>query len=215
MVQNQQIVLAKYPDGMPKDDDFRYEEVEVQEPKEGEVLVEMAYISVDPYMRNRMKPSTNSYIDGFQLDEPIVGLSVGQVKKSNANDFNEGDIVTGMMPWATLPTVDVKNIRKVPELDVPAYLFLGVLGMTGQTAYNGLLEIGKPKEGETVVVSAASGAVGAVVGQIAKIKGAKVVGIAGGEEKNRYLVEELGFDHAVDYKRDDYAEKLAEAVPDG
>ena len=119
------------------------------------------------------------------------------------------------MPWATLPTVDGKTIRKVPPLDVPSYLYLGVLGMTGQTAYNGLLDIGKPKEGETVVVSAASGAVGAVVGQIAKIKGAKVVGIAGGEEKNRYLVEEIGFDHAVDYKRDDYADKLAEAVPDG
>ena len=144
MVQNQQIVLAKYPDGIPKDDDFRFEDVEVQEPKEGEVLVEIAYISVDPYMRNRMKPSTNSYIDGFQLDEPVVGLGVGQVKTSNASDFNEGDIVTGMMPWATLPTVDAKNIRKVPELDVPAYLYLGVLGMTGQTAYNGLLEIGKP-----------------------------------------------------------------------
>ncbi|GEP84630.1 putative zinc-binding dehydrogenase [Staphylococcus piscifermentans] len=215
MVQNKQIVLARYPEGMPQDEDFRYEDVEVQEPKEGQVVVETAYISVDPYMRNRMKPSSDSYVENFQLDEPIVGFTVGQVKKSNNDDFNEGDIVTGMMPWATLPTVDGKTIRKVPPLDVPPYLYLGVLGMTGQTAYNGLLEIGKPKEGETVVVSAASGAVGAVVGQVAKIKGAKVVGIAGGEEKNRYLVDELGFDHAVDYKRDDYADKLAEAVPDG
>lgn len=164
MVQNKQIVLARYPEGMPQDEDFRYEDVEVQEPKEGQVVVETAYISVDPYMRNRMKPSSDSYVENFQLDEPIVGFTVGQVKKSNNDDFNEGDIVTGMMPWATLPTVDGKTIRKVPPLDVPPYLYLGVLGMTGQTAYNGLLEIGKPKEGETVVVSAASGAVGAVVG---------------------------------------------------
>ncbi|MHD0397109.1 NADP-dependent oxidoreductase [Staphylococcus simulans] len=215
MTQNEQIVLASYPEGLPKETDFRFEAIEIAAPKEGEVTVEIAYISADPYMRNRMKPNTNSYIGGFKLDQPITGLAVGQVTASNHPDFKAGDKVSGMLPWQKYSTVDANHLNVLPDLDVPPYLFLGVLGMTGQTAYHGLLDIGRPKAGETVVVSAASGAVGAVVGQIAKIKGARVVGIAGGDQKTNYLVDELGFDAAVDYKKEDYATALAKAVPDG
>lgn len=216
MVQNEQIVLADYPDGIPKPSDFKYEEIPVATPKDGEVVVEIAYISADPYMRNRMKAGNNkSYIGGFQLGEPIVGFEVGKVIESNHADFKNGDIVVGMMPWQKYCTVKASEVRKVPDLDVPAYLFLGVLGMPGQTAYHGLLEIGKPKAGETVVVSAASGAVGSVVGQIAKIKGARVVGIAGSEKKLNYLVNDLHFDAAINYKLDDFPQQLKAAVPDG
>lgn len=215
MTQNEQIVLAQYPEGLPKAEDFRFETIDIASPKEGEVTIETAYISADPYMRNRMKPNTNSYIGGFELDQPIVGLAVGQVTESNHSDFKKGDTVSGMLPWQKYSTVKADDLMHLPDLDVPPYLFLGVLGMTGQTAYHGLLDIGQPKAGETVVVSAASGAVGAVVGQIAKIKGARVVGIAGGDQKTSYLVDELGFDEAVDYKKEDYAKALAQAVPDG
>lgn len=215
MAQNEQIVLAQYPEGMPKAEDFRFENIEIASPTEGEVTVEIAYISADPYMRNRMKPNTNSYIGGFELDQPITGLAVGQVIESQHSDFEAGDKVMGMLPWQKYCAVQADDLNRLPDLDVPAYLFLGVLGMTGQTAYHGLLDIGRPKAGETVVVSAASGAVGSVVGQIAKLKGARVVGIAGGEQKTNYLVDELGFDEAVDYKKDDYPEALKQAVPDG
>lgn len=135
--------------------------------------------------------------------------------KSNAEGYSEGDIVVGMLPWKKINTVSTETIDKVPSTDVPLDLYLSVLGMPGQTAYHGLLDIGQPKEGETVVVSAASGAVGSVVGQIAKIKGCKVVGIAGGDKKVNYLTDELNYDAAVDYKKDDFSQALRDAVPDG
>lgn len=132
--------------------------------------------------------------------------------KSNAEGYSEGDIVVGMLPWKKINTVSTETIDKVPSTDVPLDLYLSVLGMPGQTAYHGLLDIGQPKEGETVVVSAASGAVGSVVGQIAKIKGCKVVGIAGGDKKVNYLTDELNYDAAVDYKKDDFSQALRDAV---
>lgn len=214
MVENQQIVLAQFPEGMPTKEDFRYESVEVKEPSENEVLVQTIYLSMDPYLRNGMRKN-DPYVTSFQVDEPIVGRMVSKVTTSQHPDFKEGDFVVGALPWRLYNTVDGEELQKIENPVGPLYLYLSTLGSPGQTAYHGLLCIGKPQAGETAVVSAASGAVGSVVGQIAKIKGAKVVGIAGGEKKTRYLIDELGFDHAVDYKRDDYAERLAEAVPDG
>ncbi|MDG0843658.1 NADP-dependent oxidoreductase [Staphylococcus equorum] len=210
----EQIVLAKRPEGVPSDKVFKYESVEIDVPKKDEIQVEALYISVDPYMRGRMDDS-DSYIKPFQIDEPLSGHVVGKVIKSEADGFEKGDIVTGQFPWQKLSNVPAKHAFKVSNTDVPLHLYLSVLGMPGQTAYHGLLKIGQPQEGETVVVSAASGAVGSVVGQIAKLKGAYVVGIAGGSEKTTYLTETLGFDKGVDYKSDDFAEQFAKAVPNG
>lgn len=213
-VDNQQIVLAKRPEGIPEDEVFRYEETETEEPGKGEVTVESVYISVDPYMRGRMNDA-KSYAEPFKIDKPIESHIVGKVTKSNDNQLQEGDVVTGVMPWKLYNTLQVSEVMKVPSIEVPLHLYLSTLGMPGQTAYGGLLNIGEPEAGDTVVVSAASGAVGAVVGQIAKIKGAKVVGIAGGDEKVNYLIDTLGFDEGVDYKKDDFPDRLAEAVSDG
>ncbi|MGK3148817.1 NADP-dependent oxidoreductase [Staphylococcus shinii] len=210
----ERIVLAKRPEGIPSDDVFRYETVEVEEPKQDEIQIESLYISVDPYMRGRMDDS-ESYVAPFQLDEPMNGHVVGRVTVSNVDGFTKDDIVTGTFPWQKIVNIKAKHAIKVSQTDIPLYLYLSVLGMTGQTAYHGLLKIGQPQEGETVVVSAASGAVGSVVGQIAKLKGAHVVGIAGGSEKTNYLTEELGFDAGVDYQANDFAEQLAKAVPNG
>ena len=211
---NEQIVLAERPEGLPGDSVFRYEDVETRKPGTDEMVIESVYISVDPYMRGRMN-DTKSYAKPFELDEPIESHIVGRVTESNNEDFAEGDVVTGVLPWKKFNTVSEDAVNKVPSTDVPLHLYLSTLGMPGQAAYGGLLNIGKPQEGESVVVSAASGAVGSVAGQIAKIKGAKVIGIAGGPEKVNYLTETLGLDAGVDYKKDDFAEKLAEAVPDG
>jgi len=211
---NEQIVLAERPEGLPGDGVFRYEDVETGEPGTGEIVIESVYISVDPYMRGRMNDA-KSYARPFELDKPIESHIVGRVTESNNDGFAEGDVVTGVLPWKKFNIVSEDTVNKVPSTDVPLHLYLSTLGMPGQTAYGGLLNIGKPQEGETVVVSAASGAVGSVVGQIAKIKGARVVGIAGGTEKVDYLTETLGLDAGVDYKKDDFAERLAEAVPDG
>lgn len=213
-MKNEQIVLAKRPEGLPGDDVFRFEETEVNKPGNNELLIESIYISVDPYMRGRMNDA-KSYAKPFNIDEPLNGHIVGRVAESTADGFKENDVVTGRLPWKKYNTVAAEDVKKAPSTDVPLHLYLSTLGMPGHTAYGGLLNIGKPQEGETVVVSAASGAVGSVVGQIAKIKGAKVVGIAGGPEKVNYLTEELGFDAGVDYKADDFKDKLAEAVTDG
>ncbi|MFC3419382.1 NADP-dependent oxidoreductase [Salinicoccus hispanicus] len=213
-MKNEQIVLAKRPEGVPGDDVFRFEEVEVEQPSSGEVLVKPLYISVDPYMRGRMSDA-KSYVAPYELDKPLQGHIVGEIVESKDDAFKEGDHVVGVLPWQRYITVTTDRISKIQNTDVPLHLYLSTLGMTGQTAYHGLLKIGQPKEGETVVVSAASGAVGSVVGQIAKLKGARVVGIAGGEEKVNYLTETLGFDAGVDYKADDFEESFKTAVPDG
>ncbi|AMG62404.1 NADP-dependent oxidoreductase [Staphylococcus lugdunensis] len=213
-MKNEQIVLNQYPEGIPNDQTFKYENIDVQTPKNGELQIESLYISVDPYMRGRMTPS-DSYVQPFKLNQPIIGHVLARVVVSKSDDFTKGDIVIGMLPWKRFHTLPSNQVDKVPSTDVPLELYLSTLGMTGQTAYHGLLDIGRPKAGETVVVSAASGAVGAVVGQIAKIKGARVVGIAGGTKKVNYLTETLGFDAGIDYKKDDFAEALASALPDG
>ena len=208
-MKNEQIVFNKVPDGMPQDDTFKYEETDVTEPENNEVQLETLYISVDPYMRGRM---TRRLIRRAIQKANRSMVIISKVLKSNAEGYSEGDIVVGMLPWKKINTVSTETIDKVPSTDVPLDLYLSVLGMPGQTAYHGLLDIGQPKEGETVVVSAASGAVGSVVGQIAKIKGCKVVGIAGGDKKVNYLTDELNYDAAVDYKKDDFSQALRDAV---
>lgn len=213
-MKNEQIVLAKRPQGIPKDDVFRFESIEAKYPDTNEVQVETIYVSVDPYMRGRMN-DTKSYVEPYQIDEPIQSHIVGKITQSNHEYFTVGDYVTGVLPWKKFNTVSGDDVTLVPSKDVPLYLYLSVLGMPGMTAYTGLLQIGQPKAGETVVVSAASGAVGSIVGQIAKIKGARVVGIAGGEKKTAYLTDELGFDAAIDYKQNNFAQQLELAVPDG
>lgn len=213
-MKNEQLVLAKRPEGLPGDDVFRFEETDIKKPESNELLIESVYISVDPYMRGRMNDA-KSYAKPFNIDEPLNGHIVGRVVESNADGFKENDVVTGGLSWKKYNTAAAVNVQKVSSTDVPIHLYLSTLGMPGHTAYGGLLNIGKPEEGETVVVSAASGAVGSVVGQIAKIKGARVVGIAGGSKKVNYLTETLGFDAGVDYKADNFKDKLAEAVPDG
>lgn len=156
-----------------------------------------------------------SYTEPFEVDEPMGGHVIGKIEKSNTDDFEEGEYVKGIMGWQRYVTIPAENVSKIPDTDLPLHLYLSTLGMPGQTAYHGLLKIGKPQKGETVVVSAASGAVGSVVGQIAKIKGARVVGIAGGEAKTRYLTETLGFDAGVDYKAESFNEELEAAVFEG
>lgn len=211
---NEQINFNKYPDGMPQDDTFKYGEIDIKNPQNGEIQLKTLYISVDPYMRGRMSQG-DSYVQPFEVGQPIVSHIVAQVTASEADGFQEGDIVTGMLPWRKYNTVTSDKVNIVPSTEVPLELYLSVLGMPGQTAYHGLLDIGRPQEGETVVVSAASGAVGSVVGQIAKIKGCRVVGIAGGPDKVNYLTDTLGFDAGIDYKDKQFAENLAQALPDG
>ena len=213
-MKTERIVLAKRPVGLPTDEIFRYETVEIGQPGDNEIQIEALYISVDPYMRGRMSDS-ESYVQPFKLDEALNGHVVGRVTESNHDQFETGDIVTGGLPWQKVVNISGDKVIKVSNTEVPLYLYLSVLGMPGQTAYHGLLKIGEPQEGETVVVSAASGAVGSVVGQIAKLKGAHVVGIAGRPEKTAYLTETLGFDVGLDYKDEDFATALSEAVPYG
>ncbi len=211
----QQIQLARRPKGMPVSEDFRFVDVPVPEIDNGKVLVKTLYMSVDPYMRGRMVDA-KSYIEPFQLDEVISGGIVGEVVESKSEKFRQGDIVTGMLGWQEYSAAHDREVRKVDPNLAPVTTALGILGLTGLTAYFGMLDIGKPKEGETVVVSGAAGAVGSVAGQIARIKGARVVGIAGTDEKTGYLLTELGFDAAINYKTTEYLhEALRDACPDG
>ncbi|WP_405081150.1 NADP-dependent oxidoreductase [Paenibacillus chitinolyticus] len=215
MPMNKQIVLRSRPEGMPTVDHFEFREVPVSDPAEGQVVVRSLYLSVDPYMRGRMNDS-KSYVPPYKLGEPISGGIVGEVVSSRSEQFEKGDKVLGMLGWQLYNTVDASSVRKVDENLAPLSAYLSVLGLTGMTAYFGLLDIGKPKEGETVVVSGAAGAVGMMVGQIAKLKGARVVGVAGSDEKTAYLEKELGFDAAVNYKTaDNLDEAIAKACPDG
>ncbi|MEH7444016.1 NADP-dependent oxidoreductase [Bacillus sp. JJ1122] len=212
---NRQIVLANRPKGMPGAETFQFVEHDIRELAEGEVLLRTLYVSVDPYMRGRMQDA-ESYIEPFQLGKAIEGGSIGEVVESKSENFKQGDIVIGMFGWQTHYAAKEKEIRKIDPSLAPISTYLGILGMTGLTAYFGLLDIGKPKEGETVVISGAAGAVGSVVGQIAKIKGARVVGIAGSEDKISFLKDELQFDEAVNYKTaGDLKQEISEACPNG
>ncbi|HEX6732664.1 MAG TPA: NADP-dependent oxidoreductase [Pyrinomonadaceae bacterium] len=212
-MQNKEIRFASRPVGLPSSDNFQLVESEIPPPKDGEVLVRTTYISVDPYLRGRMREG-KSYIPPFQIGQVIQSGIVGEVLESRSDNFKPGDIVTSMGGWQLYNLMKAEELRKVPS-GFPPSTALGVLGVTGLTAYFGLLDIGQPKEAETVVISGAAGAVGMTVCQIAKIKGCRVVGIAGGPEKCRYLKEELGVDAVVDYKAGDVSQALKEASPKG
>jgi len=215
MTTNKQITLAVRPAGFPKESDFRLVEAPVPTPGPGQFLVQSLYLSVDPYMRGRMT-AAKSYAPPVELGGVMVGGVVGQVVESRHSRFAAGEIVEGYFGWQQYAVSDGAGVRKVDPSLAPISTALGVLGMPGLTAYFGLLEIGKPQPGETVVVSGAAGAVGSLVGQIAKIQGCHVVGIAGTDEKVRYVVEELGFDSAFNYKSArNYRAKLKTLCPQG
>jgi NADPH-dependent curcumin reductase CurA len=208
------IVLASRPVGDPKPSDFRLEEIPVPQPGPGQLLMRTKWLSLDPYMRGRMSDAP-SYAKPVGIDEVMEAGTVSEVVASNNDKFAKGDIVSSRAGWQTHALSDGSGLRKLDPKVAPVSTALGVLGMPGMTAYTGLLVIGEPKAGETVVVSAASGAVGAVVGQIAKVKGARAVGIAGGPDKCKYVKEELGFDDCVDHRDPAFAEKLKAACPKG
>ncbi|GGC47698.1 NADP-dependent oxidoreductase [Chelatococcus reniformis] len=214
MPTNHQIQLAARPVGEPKPSDFRLVETEAPTPGPGQVLLKTLWLSLDPYMRGRMSDA-KSYAKSLEPGDVIVGGTVNEVVASNNPKFAAGDVVLGYEGWQSYSLSDGTGLRKLDPARAPIQTALGVLGMPGMTAYTGLLNIGQPKAGETVVVAAASGAVGSIVGQIARIKGARAVGIAGGADKCRYIVDELGFDAAVDHRDPDLRRKLAEACPDG
>src|ERR1700758_3029137 len=214
MAKGQRIVLASRPVGEPKPSDFRSEAYEVPTPAQGEVLLRTIWLSLDPYMRGRMSDAA-SYAQPVPVGGVMEGGTVSEVIASNNSGFAKGDIVLSRAGWQTHALSDGKGLAKIDPKIAPISTAVGVLGMPGMTAYTGLLEIGKPKAGETVVVAAASGAVGSAVGQIAKIKGARAVGIAGGKDKCAYVKNELGFDECLDHRDPDLAAKLKDACPKG
>ena len=214
MTLNQRIVLASRPVGAPTPENFRLERVALPELAEGQVLLKTLYLSLDPYMRGRMSDAP-SYAAPVEIGEVMTGGAVSRVERSLNPKFQEGDLVVGATGWQSHSINDGRNIVPVPSGLPSPSMALGVLGMPGMTAYMGLMDIGQPKSGETLVVAAASGAVGSVVGQVAKIKGLRVVGVAGGADKCRYVVEELGFDACIDHKSPDFADELAQACPKG
>lgn len=214
---NRQFRLKARPVGRIKTSDFDFVRAAIPEPQAGEALVRVLYLSLDPTNRIWMS-DMDQYMPPVAIGEVMRGGGIGVVVKSNSPRYKAGDRVTGLTGWQDYCIADegANAMSVIPQgLPVPLTAMMGACGMTGLTAYFGLLELGHPKAGETVVVSAAAGAVGSVVGQIAKIKGARAVGIAGGAEKCRFLTEELGFDAAIDYKRADWKEKLAQATPAG
>ena len=211
---NRRIVLAARPRGLPTARDFRVEEAAVPTPRDGQVLLRTLYLSLDPYMRNVMDEVAPVYARSVPLGQAMVGGTVSRVVASNHLKFREGELVLSSAGWQDYALSDGSDLSPLGDMSQPSQA-LGVLGMPSFTAYVGLLDIGQPKPGETVVVAAATGAVGAVVGQIAKLKGARVVGIAGGAAKCRYAVEELGFDVCVDRRDPQLAQHLAAACPHG
>ena len=208
------VVLAARPVGEPKPSDFRLEDYPIAAPGEGQVLLRTIWLSLDPYMRGRMSDAP-SYAAPVPIGGVMEGGTVSEVLASNNAGFAGGDIVLARSGWQTHALSDGRDLRKVDPRLGPISTAVGVLGMPGMTAYAGLLDIGKPQAGETVVVAAASGAVGSAVGQIAKIKGARAVGIAGGKDKCDYVKNELGFDDCLDHRDPDLAAKLKDACPKG
>jgi NADPH-dependent curcumin reductase len=211
---NQQILLKSRPKGPPQESDFSFVETAIPEPGEGEILNRTIYLSLDPYMRGRMS-DRESYATPAELDKVMVGSTVSQVVKSNHPQFSAGEFVVGYDGWQSYAIAKAETLRKLDPTQLPISFALGIAGMPGMTAYFSLLDIGKPKAGETVVVSAASGAVGAVVGQIAKLKGCRAVGIAGSDEKCHYVVNELGFDVCINRKTQDLDSDLKSSCPNG
>ncbi len=211
---NRRILLAARPDGAPKESDFELVETPVPAPDDGEVVTRTIYLSLDPYMRGRMN-AAKSYAEPVGIGDVMTGGAVGQVVASKHPKFTGGDIVFGQTGWQDYALSNGKGLRKLDSAKAPISTALGVLGMPGMTAYTGLLNIGQPKEGETLVVAAASGAVGSAVGQIGKIKGCRVIGVAGSPEKCKFVIDDLGFDDCLDHRDPDFAEKLAGACPEG
>jgi NADPH-dependent curcumin reductase CurA len=212
---SREIRLKSRPEGMPVADNFELAETELSEPSQNELLVKNLYMSVDPYMRGRMM-DRKSYLPPFQIGKPLEGGSVGEVLESKNDRFKPGDIVLGMLGWREYFVSNGKGLTRFDPGEAPIQSFLGTLGMTGLTAYCGLLEVGKPAAGETVFVSAASGAVGAIVSQIAKIKGCSVVGSAGSDEKVAWLKEVAGVNEAFNYKTaDNLFKTVGQLCPDG
>ena len=211
---NRQIILAARPQGLPVLENFRVDEKPVPTPDEGQVLLRTLYLSLDPYMRNLMDEIGPGYAPSINLNEHMVGGTVNQVVVSRNGKFHAGGLVLGNAGWQDYALSDGGDLQKLGDMAEPS-LALGGLGMPGFTAYVGLLDIGKPNAGETLVVAAATGAVGAVVGQIAKLKGLRVVGVAGGADKCRYAVEELGFDACIDRHHPQFARELVAACPAG
>jgi NADPH-dependent curcumin reductase len=212
--QNTQVLLKRRPNGLPVPDDFALADAALSEPGDGEVLLRGIYLSLDPYMRGRIS-GVRSYARPTELGEVIEGRVVGQVVRSRDPAWREGEYAAGGYGWQLYSAVPAAALQRLDPAEAPISTALGVLGMPGMTAYVGLSNIGQPKAGETVVVSAASGAVGAVAGQIAKLKGARVVGVAGGADKCRYVESELGFDAAVDHRGPDLGAALDRACPKG
>lgn len=211
---NRQIILRSRPEGAPTDDNFEIVETPVLPAGDGGVLRKTIYLSLDPYMRGRMSDAP-SYAASVAIGQTMVGHTVSQVIESKNPGFASGDLVIGYDGWQEYGLSKGNELRKLDPASAPISTALGVLGMPGMTAYVGLLDIGQPKPGETVVVSAASGAVGAIVGQIAKIKGCQAVGVAGSKEKCEYVVRALGFDACVNYKSETFRDDLGTVCPSG
>ena len=211
---NMQVLLANRPTGWVKESDFRIVETEIPAPGDGQVLIKNLYLSLDPYMRGRMNDQ-RSYAAKVELGQVMTGETVGEVVESRNAKFHKGDTVAARVGWQNYALSDGGDLRKVDATLVPISAYLGVVGMPGVTAWIGLNDIGQPKAGETVVVSAASGAVGSVVGQLAKMKDCRVVGVAGGQEKCDFVVRELGFDACIDHRDGNLPQALAAATPKG
>lgn len=213
-MQQEQLILKERPNGLPDDNTFEYKNIDVFEAGQGEILVKTLYLSVDPYMRGRMSDAP-SYSAPFEVGKALYGSTVSEVVQSNSNEFSKGDLVTGTTNFQEYNVVKPSEVRKVQTDHLKPSNALSVLGMPALTAYFGMMHIGEPKKGETVVVSGAAGAVGQVAGQLAKSVGARVVGIVGSEKKAQYITETLGYDAAVEYKKGNVSEQLQETCPDG
>jgi NADPH-dependent curcumin reductase CurA len=215
-MKNQRVIFAKRPLGEPDNDCFRFDEIDVPELEDNQILVKVCWLSLDPYMRGRMNDG-KSYADPMQIGDVMTGESSGIVVKSTSDKFAVGDYVAVHKGWQSYVVcgADDERLMKIDITNGTLSAHLGVVGMPGRTAYFGLSEVGKPQAGETLVVAAASGAVGSAVGQIAKILGLRAVGIAGGPEKCCYVTEELEFDACIDYKADNFSKELKAACPDG
>jgi NADPH:quinone reductase len=211
---NRRITLTARPEGFSKESDFALEEAEIPEPDAGEVLVRALWVSLDPYQRGRMSEA-RSYATPLELGDVITSQTLGEVVESRDPRFKPGDLVVGQLGWQEYAVARAGALQRVPEGLEPPSLALHVVGMTGLAAYFGLLDVGQPRPGDTVVVSAAAGAVGQITGQLAKLAGCRAVGIAGGPEKIRDLRELYGYDAAIDYKQDDVSAALREAAPNG
>ena len=216
ILMNKEILLKSRPEGRPTKDNFEINDIEKPEPKDGEVLLKSKYVSVDPYMRGRMRDE-KSYVPPFEINEPIRGGIIAEVIESKNENFKKGDYVNGSnLQWKILQTSNGDDLKKVDGNQAPLSAYLGVLGLTGLTAYVGLKNIGNLKEGETLVVSGGSGAVGSIVGQIGKIKGCKVVGIAGSDDKVETMKKKFGFNGGINYETTDNMKKaIKEACPNG